>query len=126
MTRLVGGLVETLEKIGQLENTYVFVISDHGEMIGERGMWYKFNPYEGSVRVPIIAMGPGLKQGHCETALTTLVDLLPTFADIANGGSYSDFARPLMVEVCSIFPRREVTTILSSSNIAARACMTRH
>ena len=92
---LVGGLVETLEKIGQLDNTYVFVISDHGDMLGERGMWYKFNPYEASVRVPMIAMGPGLKQGHCETALTTLVDLLPTFADIANGGSYSDYVAPI-------------------------------
>ena len=92
---LVGGLVDTLEKIGQLENTYVFVISDHGDMIGERGMWYKFNPFEGSVCVPMIAMGPGLKQGHCETALTSLVDLLPTFADIANGGSYSDFVAPI-------------------------------
>ncbi|MEL0198222.1 MAG: hypothetical protein VW870_14350, partial [Rhodobiaceae bacterium] len=40
-------------------------------------------------------MGPGLKQGHCETALTTLVDLLPTFADIANGGSYSDYVAPI-------------------------------
>ena len=92
---LVGGLVETLEKIGQLDNTYVFVISDHGDMLGERGMWYKFNPYEASVRVPMIAMGPGLKQGHRETALTTLVDLLPTFADIANGGSYSDYVAPI-------------------------------
>ncbi len=60
---LAGGLVETLEKIRQLDNTYVFVISDHVDMPGERGMWYKFNPYEASVRVPMIAMEPGLKQG---------------------------------------------------------------
>ena len=43
---LVGDLVAVLEKTGTLDNTYVFVISDHGDMIGERGMWFKFNPFE--------------------------------------------------------------------------------
>ncbi|MDB2390335.1 choline-sulfatase [Alphaproteobacteria bacterium] len=92
---LVGGLVDTLRKTNQLDNTFVFVISDHGDMIGERGMWYKFNPYEASVRVPMVAMGPGLKANHQETALTSLVDMLPTFTDIASDQNHSDFVAPI-------------------------------
>ncbi|NBR39400.1 MAG: choline-sulfatase [Alphaproteobacteria bacterium] len=92
---LVGGLVETLERTNLMDNTYIFVISDHGDMLGERGMWYKFNPYEGSVRVPMISMGPEFKKGHCETALTTLADLLPTFTDIATNRNAYEFTAPL-------------------------------
>lgn len=90
----VGGLMETLRSIGQHENTLVLFISDHGEMLGERGMWYKFNPFEASVRVPMIAQGPGFKKGHREEALASLVDLLPTLTDIASEGAFHDFAAP--------------------------------
>ena len=92
---LIGGLVSALKSTSQYDNTYIFVISDHGDMIGERGMWYKFNPFEGSVRVPMIAAGPKFKAGHVETALTTLADLLPTFAEIASGSSFENYASPV-------------------------------
>jgi choline-sulfatase len=92
---LIGGLLDVLERTGQLENTCVIVTSDHGEMLGERGMWFKFNPYEHSVRVPMIAMGPGFGKGRREEALTSLVDLMPTLTDIANDGEFSDFRAPI-------------------------------
>ena len=91
---LVGGLIETLDSIGQLDNTYVFMISDHGEMLGERGMWFKFNPYEASLRVPMIMQGPGVKAGHREEANASLVDLMPTFTDIASGGTFDGYVAP--------------------------------
>jgi choline-sulfatase len=91
---LVGGLIETLESIGALDNTCIFITSDHGEMLGERGMWYKFNPYEASVRVPLIAQGPGFKAGHREEALASLVDLMPTFMEIASDGTFDGYAAP--------------------------------
>lgn len=93
--KFVGGLVDVLKATGKLDTTYVFVISDHGDMIGERGMWFKFNPFEGSVRVPMIGMGPRFQSGHVETALTTLVDLLPTFIDIALDGVSTNYAGPV-------------------------------
>lgn len=93
---LLGGLVETLESIGELDNTYIFITSDHGEMLGERGMWYKFNPYEASVRVPLIAKGPRFAAGHREEALVSLVDLLPTFTDIASDGAFTAYAAPIL------------------------------
>lgn len=92
---LIGGLLDTLDSIGEADNTYVLITSDHGEMLGERGMWYKFNPYEASVRVPLIMQGPGVKAGHREEALASLVDLLPTFTQIASGGTFTDYAAPI-------------------------------
>ena len=93
--KLVGDLVDVLKTTDQMNNTYIFVISDHGDMIGERGMWFKFNPFEGSVRVPMIGMGPRLSPGHVESALTTLADLLPTFVDIATDGKPGPYAGPV-------------------------------
>ena len=104
---LIGGLIETLESIGQLDNTYVIITSDHGEMLGERGMWYKFNPYEASVRVPLIMQGPGVAEGHRETALASLVDLLPTFTEIASGGSFDGYAAPIDGRSLLNLPERE-------------------
>lgn len=92
---IVGGLVETLKSIGAYEDTVIIFTSDHGEMLGERGMWYKFNPYEASVRVPIIARGPGFAAGRRQEALASLVDLMPTFSAIARDGAFDGFVTPL-------------------------------
>ena len=82
----VGRLLGVLERTGQADNTFVFVISDHGEMLGERGSWFKFQPFEGSVRIPMIAAGPGLKRGRTEERGVSLMDLLPTFNDLVSDG----------------------------------------
>lgn len=79
----IGRLLDTLEKTGQRENTAIFLVSDHGEMLGERGMWFKQAFWEWSVRVPMIASVPGLDQpARCDKVIS-LVDLLPTFLEIA-------------------------------------------
>lgn len=79
----VGRLLEVLQETGLAENTAVFFTADHGDMMGERGMWYKFNPFEWSVRVPLIVSVPGGSKGHVESRGVSLVDLLPTFLDLA-------------------------------------------
>ncbi|MBL8385922.1 MAG: choline-sulfatase [Burkholderiales bacterium] len=83
----VGMLLDTLEKIGALDNTVIIFTADHGEMLGERGMWYKFNPYEPSIKVPLIVSAPGAKAGHRVGANCGLVDLLPTLLDLATDGT---------------------------------------
>jgi len=80
----LGEIVRTLEEIGELDNTIVIVTADHGDMLGERGLWYKMCFFEGSARVPLIMAGPGVVQGTVGNACS-LVDLLPTFLDIAGG-----------------------------------------
>ena len=82
----VGALVKTLQDIGELENTIVIVTADHGDMLGERGLWYKMNFFEHSARVPLIMAGPGVRQGHAANACS-LVDLLPTFIEVAGGST---------------------------------------
>lgn len=82
----VGQLVDALEKTGTLDNTVIVFTADHGDMLGERGMWYKFNPYQGSIRVPLFISTPDGKAGHRVNANCGLVDMLPTLLDIATGG----------------------------------------
>ncbi len=82
----VGMLLDALHATGTSENTVIIFTADHGEMLGERGMWYKFNPYEQAIRVPLFISGPGLRTGHRVGANCGLVDLLPTMLDLATNG----------------------------------------
>ena len=92
----VEQLVETLTNAGLLDNTVVIMTADHGEMLGERGLWYKMNFFENSARVPLIIAGPDIVQRQVEQPCC-LVDLLPTMLDLAsvNGNSIPDLATPV-------------------------------
>ncbi len=80
----IGELVQTLDETGALDNTIVIVTADHGDMLGERGLWYKMNFFEHSARVPLVMAGPGVATGTAQNAVS-LVDLLPTFIEIGGG-----------------------------------------
>ena len=70
--RQIGRIVETLEKSRLGERTNVIYTADHGEMLGEFGMWWKGSLYEDSARIPCIAAGPDFTRGH---TVETPVDL---------------------------------------------------
>jgi choline-sulfatase len=89
----IGELLETLDTCRFAENTVVVFCSDHGDMLGERGLWFKMNFFEGSARVPLMIAAPGLP-GKSIDMPTSLVDLLPTFVEFA-GGSPSELPTPL-------------------------------
>lgn len=76
----VGEVLETLKQLGQEDNTLVVYTSDHGDLAGEYGLWGKVYFYEGSVHVPFIAAGPGIKGGSSD-ALVELVDVGKTFCE---------------------------------------------
>ncbi|WP_101911317.1 sulfatase family protein [Marasmitruncus massiliensis] len=79
----VGRLIDTLERLGQLENTIVIFTSDHGEMLGDHGIYLK-GPYfyEGATHIPLIISCPGtIRQGFSSSALVELVDLSPTLTE---------------------------------------------
>lgn len=80
----LGEVVRALEETGALEDAIVIVTADHGDMQGERGLWYKMNFFEHSARVPLIAAGPGVAQGRAPNACS-LVDMLPTLVELAGG-----------------------------------------
>ncbi|HEY3145630.1 MAG TPA: choline-sulfatase [Dongiaceae bacterium] len=76
---VLGRVMQALETSGIADSTIVVVTSDHGDMMGERGLWYKMNFYERAVRVPLIFAGPGVTRRRIAEAVSHL-DLLPTLA----------------------------------------------
>src|SRR4051794_358115 len=56
----VGTILDTLTKCRLADNTVVMFTADHGDMLGERGLWYKMNFFEGACRIPLIVAGPGI------------------------------------------------------------------
>jgi len=78
----VGELLDTLERTRMAGDTVVVFCSDHGEMLGERGLWFKMNFYEGSARVPLMFAGSGIAAGLVSSPVSNL-DLCPTLCDIA-------------------------------------------
>jgi arylsulfatase A-like enzyme len=84
---LIGDVIQKLKDLDELENTFIVFTSDHGDMLGERYKFSKYNLYEGSVRVPLIISGYGISdtnKGKIDNRPCSLVDLLPTFMSIAN------------------------------------------
>ncbi len=80
----VAALVQTLEDAGQLDNTYVVFLSDNGFHMGQhRMMSGKGMPYEEDIHVPLIIRGPGVRKNAVRDELTSIIDLAPTFAQIA-------------------------------------------
>lgn len=73
--RQLGRLVEKLEEVGELDRTMVVYTSDHGEMLGKFGMWFKSSLYEDAVRVPLIVAGPGFPAGTRVSTPVTQWDL---------------------------------------------------
>ena len=80
----VGQLLDALERTGQREDTIVIFMSDHGELLGDHGIYLK-GPflYEESMRVPLVVSGPDVQEGVESDALVELVDLAPTLLDAA-------------------------------------------
>jgi choline-sulfatase len=78
----IGRLVEVLRQTGQLDNTVVIVTSDHGDMLGERGLWYKMSLYEGAVRVPLVVSAPTRFAPRRVATPVSTMDLLPTLVGL--------------------------------------------
>jgi choline-sulfatase len=81
----LGRLMQALRAGGLADDTIVILTSDHGEMLGERGLWYKMSFFEGASRVPLVVASPGRFAPSRVSASVSLVDLLPTLVDLAGG-----------------------------------------
>ncbi len=80
----IGALLEGFEKAGCLDNMYVVYTSDHGDMAGEHGLWWKRTYYDGSAGVPLLISGPDVPHGKRVHTPVELVDLFPTMCEWAN------------------------------------------
>ncbi len=91
--RQVGRVLDALQQSGLAEDTLVIYTSDHGEMAGEHGMWWKSNFYEGSASVPLVISWPGrFASGEKLGQIVNLVDIGPTMIDLAGAGPLPEVA----------------------------------
>jgi arylsulfatase A-like enzyme len=77
-------VLEKLEAMGELENTYIFYTADHGMAIGRHGLQGKQNLYEHTWRVPYIVKGPGIEAGSRVQGNIYLLDTLRTLCELAD------------------------------------------
>jgi choline-sulfatase len=83
LDELIGRVLDQLERSGQMENTLVVYTSDHGEMLGEHGLWLKNVLLEGAARVPLVMAGAGLPAGKTVTTAVSHADIAATLLDLA-------------------------------------------
>lgn len=86
----IGSLIGTIREEGLLDNTIIMFTSDHGEMLGNHGIWAKQTYYEGSANIPMLLMGtkdcPRTGSGRVDDRLVALQDVMPTLLDLAGIG----------------------------------------
>ncbi|KAI9368505.1 putative choline sulfatase [Aspergillus egyptiacus] len=78
----VGKLLKALDDCGMRDNTIIVFTGDHGDMLGERGLWYKMTWFENSARVPFIVNAPKRFAPKRVSQNVSTMDILPTFADL--------------------------------------------
>ena len=110
----IGQILDTLERTGIADNTWVVYSSDHGEMLGTHGFLNKMVFYEPSVRVPLIIRPPGgIGTGQVHSGLLEHVDLSATLRDLAGAGEIAGSAGRSFANVFSgsrLVPREVVVS----------------
>ena len=76
----VGEVMEALESTRQ--EAIILFVADHGDMLGERGLWFKMSFFEGSARVPLMISSPNMTPGLVTEAVSN-IDVCPTLCDLA-------------------------------------------
>ncbi|MEP1206558.1 MAG: choline-sulfatase [Rhizobiaceae bacterium] len=79
----IGGILETLKACEFDEDTIVMFVSDHGDMLGEKGLWFKMSFFEGSSRVPLMIHAPDMFQAATVSEPSSTLDVLPTLVELA-------------------------------------------
>lgn len=77
---------EALRRLGLEENTWVMLAGDNGWFLGEHGFTSKVLPYEESIRIPLLAAGPGARRGAVRDELVLNADIAATILDLARAG----------------------------------------
>jgi len=90
----IGVLLAALADARFADDTIVMLLADHGDMLGERGLWYKMNFFEPACRIPLVVHAPGRFGARRVANSASLVDILPTLCELA-GIAPSTFATPL-------------------------------
>ncbi|NLF31111.1 MAG: sulfatase-like hydrolase/transferase [Planctomycetes bacterium] len=95
-----GRLLDGLREAGELDNTIIAFVSDHGCHLGDRGFFQKQSFWEASARAPLIFAGPGIRRGAAIDTPVNAASLLPTLLELAGldvppGAEYPSLAPAL-------------------------------
>jgi choline-sulfatase len=101
----IGEILAVLEATRQ--EAHIVFLSDHGEMLGEKGLWFKMSFFDGASRVPLMIAAPGMPAGLVETPVST-IDLAPTLAAFAG------------ISMEAVAPWTEGVSLIPVANGAAR------
>ncbi len=91
----IGEVIDALVRSKLLDDTVIIFCADHGDMLGERGLWYKMTFYEWSARVPLVMAGPEVPRGRRVSVNCSLIDILPTLVDLASGRTATEYPEPI-------------------------------
>lgn len=117
MDRHIGAVVDAAERKWGAENVLIVYASDHGETLGEHGLFWKENFYDASARVPMIFRLPGkIPAGQRCASPVSLLDIGPTFIGLVEGpelpGCQGENLWPILTGKQGADPGREVVSIL--------------
>jgi choline-sulfatase len=126
----IGEILDALRRTKLRDNTVVIFCSDHGDMIGERGLWYKMSFYDWSSRVPLIMAGPGIPRHHRVRSNCGQADILPTLVELAAGRTWGGYPEPpdgksVMPLLRAEDPERAAVSEIFSEGVAAPYVMLR-
>jgi choline-sulfatase len=126
----IGEILDALRRTKLRDNTVVIFCSDHGDMIGERGLLYKMSFYDWSSRVPLIMAGPGIPRHHRVRSNCGQADILPTLMELAAGRPWDGYPEPpdgksIMPLLSAEDPERAAVSEIFSEGVAAPYVMLR-
>jgi choline-sulfatase len=102
MDRIIGSILDTLARLGLADNTVVVYTSDHGDHVGEHGLWWKQTLLEPAVKVPGIISWPGvIPAGTRSRRVAGLVDVSATLVQATGGPALPRSVGRSMLEVLS-------------------------
>ena len=113
----IGKVMRALDECNLTDSTVVMFLTDHGESLGDHGMWGKAFFYDSCANVPWICAGPNMPSGRSSGALVSLVDLLPTILGLA--GISSD---ALQLDGASLWPQLKDPAALGRSAVFSELC----
>jgi choline-sulfatase len=111
----IGDVLTALDACGLAGETVVIFTSDHGDFLGEHGLFFKMSFREHAARVPLIVHAPGRLRARRVREPVSLADLAPTLADLARPGLSRELARP--VDGRSLVPLLEGATESSDATV---------
>lgn len=95
----VGRILDAVDRAGMNDNTLIVFVADHGDYLGDHGMYGKGLPYEGALWTPLIYHGPSVAAGQTISSVESTLDIMPTLLD------YAGITEPEGIQGCSLRQR---------------------